>query len=298
MKSSRPSDTARLIAQCTLLASRDDKLKALVPDGSPELLAQILDADERRDWMRPFLKFGITRKLLWFIERNLLSGIVTHYLVRKRQIESLVEQSIREGSRRVLILGAGYDTLAFRLSRAHPEVEFFELDHPATQVVKKRGLESVANLSLLPIDLISEVPSKALAKGQESEACPSTVVMEGLTMYFHPERVSQLLRDAAEIAGPSGSVIFTFMERDEDGSTGFRGESSLIARWLKARSEPFLWGISRVELGSFLQGSGLKVIGLDDHVSLRREVLTPLSLEGCPLAQGELVCECGLVSPS
>lgn len=292
MRSTRPSDTARLIALCTLLASRDDQLKQLVPEDAPRLLEKILDTDGRQDWIRPLTRFGVTRWLLFRMERFLLKGIIAHYLVRKRQIESLVEDSILNGCKRMVIVGAGFDLLAFRLARKYPDVAFEELDHPATQQVKAGALEDLPNLSFSPIDLVGQLPSEVLRSGGEAGQVPSTIVMEGLLMYFKEGRVSEVLKDAAKIAGPTGRVIFTFMERDESGSIGFRGESSLIGRWLNARSEPFLWGISRDELPGILVPADLGVIELFDHDDLRREQLAPLDLQRVQLARGELVCNC------
>lgn len=292
MKSSRPSDTARLIAQSTLLASRDHKLKQLVPEDAPRLLEKILDADGRRDWIGSLGRFGLTRWFLFKLEALLLRGIIAHYLVRKRQIESLVEESIRNGCKRVVIVGAGFDLLAFRLARKYPDVAIEELDHPATQQVKAGALEDLPNLSFSPIDLVGQLPSEVLRSGGETGQGPAAIVMEGLLMYFKEGRVSELLKDAAKIAGPTGRVIFTFMERDERGSIGFRGESSLIGRWLNARSEPFLWGISRVELPGFLVPADLGEIELFDHDDLRCGHWAPLGLQEIPLAKGELVCKC------
>jgi methyltransferase (TIGR00027 family) len=224
----------------------------------------------------------------------LLSGIITHYLARKRQIEAQVEQAIANGCERVVVIAAGYDSLAWRLHLKYPDVDFVELDHPATQQIKRKELGNAPNFLLQPIDLVTELPSLALSKLASAQPHSTAFVVEGLTMYLPAERVAELLRDLSKLAGPKGSIVFTFLERDESGSIAFRGENPLVARWLRARSEPFLWGISRDELPAFLQSSQLQLLQLDDHQVLRRDQLVPRGIDQLPLAEGELI---GTASP-
>jgi methyltransferase (TIGR00027 family) len=282
---SRPSDTATLIARSILLASHDPGLKRLVAKDEPDILKRVLAALQRRNGFSSALEIGAIRRFLLKCERFLLPGIISHYLARKREIEAEVKTSITEGSQRIVVLGAGFDTLAWRLHQEYPQVQFIELDHPATQKVKRRALGETANFSLQAIDLASQNPSAVL-----SDDVPTTFVLEGLTMYLRPERVSAILSDLAQLAGTTGSIVFTFMECDDHGSIGFRGENPLIARWLSARREPFLWGISRKKLSAFLQASGIDQFKLSDHQQLRRNHLIPRDIDHLPLAEGEILC--------
>ena len=67
-------------------------------------------------------------------------GILAHYWHRKRWIESRCRVAIKEGVTHVVVIGAGFDTLALRLAGEFPDVRWIELDHPATQGAKQRGL--------------------------------------------------------------------------------------------------------------------------------------------------------------
>lgn len=50
-----------------------------------------------------------------------------------------VRAALAAGAIHVLVVGAGYDTLALRLAAAHPEVLFVEVDRPATLGKKRAG---------------------------------------------------------------------------------------------------------------------------------------------------------------
>ncbi len=289
MQADRPSDTATLIARSLLLASMDPALGALVPREDPATLTRILEHRSGRDWILTLLGFAPARWAFHQVETFLLPGIITHYLTRKRQIEAEVSSMIAKGCERVVVLGAGYDTLCWRLHRKHPDVQFVEIDHPATQQPKREALEPAANLHFQPTDLSQQLPSSALDAINSSTVESTAIVIEGLTMYLEADQVTRLLHDVAGVAGPKGQIIFTFMETDGQGALGFRGGSPLITRWLKANREPFRWGSSRSELPAFLESSELSLVSLFDHESLRRSHLRTQALGSLTLAEGELI---------
>src|SRR3954471_22268705 len=58
---------------------------------------------------------------------------------RHRFAEERIKQAIRNGLRQVVVLGAGLDTLGYRL--AHIDgLRVFEVDHPSTQAWKRESL--------------------------------------------------------------------------------------------------------------------------------------------------------------
>src|SRR5210317_2104986 len=62
---------------------------------------------------------------------------------------------IHVGAAQVLVLGAGYDTLGWRLAPEFPGVNFFEIDHPATALLKAKGIDEMGqreNLYLIAED--------------------------------------------------------------------------------------------------------------------------------------------------
>lgn len=291
MRDDTPSDTATLVARSIVLAADDDGLRKLVEQGEAEALRRILG--DGRGWFGLARRRAWARRLFFKVMDRMVPGIVPHYLARKRWIDIAVRESFADGVGRVVVLGAGFDTLAWRLHGEFPEVKFLELDHPATQRVKRRTLGDAVNLSYGQVDLASQ----SLADRPGLDASVTTVfVAEGLTMYFREERVAALLRDLAALAGPAGRVVFTFMEEDDAGSIGFRGQNPLVAAWLKLRSEPFLWGIRRDRLPGFLASCGLGNAEVIDEVRLRDEILAPRGLGEIRLARGECLCLCSPIA--
>jgi methyltransferase (TIGR00027 family) len=291
MRGDRPSDTAVLIARSALLAARDPARRPLVPEGARDSLSLLVAREG--GWFGAALQHGWTRGALGVLERLALPGIITHYLARKGWIEVIARQGLQRGVTQVVVLGAGFDTLAWRLHRGLPAVHFIELDHPATQFPKQRELRGSANLTYLPADLSRVPPADALrACPAFSADKPTLFIAEGLLMYFGEQEVMALLRGLAALTGPPAELVFTFMIRQPDGAISFRNGSPAIDWWLRRRREPFRWGLPRDALPGFLQAAGWRMQAVADHQTLRAEILTPLNRAELPLAEGECLCHC------
>lgn len=228
------------------------------------------------------------------VERIALPGVIAHYLTRKLAIEAEVQKALASGAGRVVVIGAGFDTLAWRLHREFPGVQWIEVDHPATQAIKVRSLGQAPNLKYLAHDLVSPRP---LSQMLDEGSVPTVIVIEGVTMYLTKEKVAELLKDSAQLAGTEGRVILTFMEMDDRGAIDFRGQNRAVRWWLSLRAEPFLWGVSRHDLRAFLNDCGLGNERVIDHTDFRETLLAPRELGDIPLAEGECVCVCQPIQP-
>jgi methyltransferase (TIGR00027 family) len=287
MNNGTASSTARLIARSILLASRETSRRKLIAPKDTEMANAILQESGGNKIFRLALSY-FPKKILLYIERKLLPGIITHYLVRKRKIERTVRESIIAGNKTVVVIAAGFDTLCLRLQSEFPDTVFIEVDHPATQRPKQSAFPLSQNLHFIALDLTKESIDHALrCSSYIKEEMWATFVIEGLTMYLTETTVQNLFR---QIAPYCKNVIFTFMEKDENGEIGFREQSPLVDSWLKARNEPFLWGITKAELPFFLAKLGLELIEIVGEKELRNEFLIPHDLGNLALARGECIC--------
>jgi methyltransferase (TIGR00027 family) len=294
----RTSSTARLIARSTLLAARDHERHRLVPAGAVAPLAAMLAADGPALWFKLALHHPGAGALLRRLERTVLPGIITHYLARKRWLEKVTTTALAAGCTQVVVLGAGFDSLAWRLHRDRPGVRFFELDHPATQAVKRAALRVESNFTFLATDLAAVLPGQVLrACPSFSPAQPTLFIAEGLLMYFPEARVAAILRDLSGLTQTAATVLFSFMAKGPDGSISFQGEHAAVGWWLRRQSEPFRWGIARTALPDFLRACGLRSSALADHEVLRDQILAPLGLDQLTLASGECLCQCASLTP-
>jgi methyltransferase (TIGR00027 family) len=228
--------------------------------------------------------------------------MMLHYAVRKLWLEVAAREALRDGFRQVVVLGAGFDTLALRLSGEFADVLCVEIDHPATQRVKVDALRarggSSENLMLRPLDLASETLDTALRDTPLQHGERTLFVAEGLLMYLPPASVDRVFADCAAHGGVGSRVAFTFMERFPGGRIAFRGQSRAIDLWLRLKREPFRWGIPREELSGFLEQRGYHCLRLVTDAELRRAYLSSPDLQDEPLVDGDHLCLAQSCDPS
>lgn len=119
----------------------------------------------------------------------------------------------------VVILGAGFDTLAYLPeSRAvsHAKVKFFEVDRAATQQVKRNALKSAgvncSHVKFVPFDLdasggwVTELEAHGFDR-----SVPAYVHAEGLTMYLTEQTMSVVIRGLHGLA-PGSHIAMDYLD--------------------------------------------------------------------------------------
>jgi methyltransferase (TIGR00027 family) len=136
-------------------------------------------------------------------------------LVRTRFIDEALERAVAEGAAHVVILGAGFDSHAYRSQQLLAKVRVFEVDRPATQAFKKQRVQEAlgaapANLTYVPIDIQHEDLGDVLRRHGHDQTQHTFFIMEGVTMYVPEEGVRATLR---YVAGhpPGSAIVFDFM---------------------------------------------------------------------------------------
>ncbi|MEP7156917.1 MAG: class I SAM-dependent methyltransferase [Betaproteobacteria bacterium] len=297
MRATQASSTARVIAASTLLLASDPRTAAQVAPDAAALCRRLLSANRADRWLAGSAVHPLTRMLWRWVEKLTLPGIISHYWHRKRWIETRCRAAIGEGFTRVIVLGAGFDTLGLRLAREQPHLEVIEIDHPATQYAKRRALEESddlanpipGNLRFVPCDLgAGELPAELFSDGKYT-----LFVVEGLLMYLPPAAIDRLFSalGVTVCRQPQGQgrrrVVFSFMSIWPDGRSGFRPHSRLVERWLAWRKEPFTWALEPEAMPYFLAIHRFRMLEM-----ARAQELCAAGYAGSPL-QGEnmVVCE-------
>ena len=165
--------------------------------------------------------------------------------------------ALDDGVAQVVIVGAGYDTRAWRLGRG--EVTFYEVDHPATQT-DKRQRAPAPDPVYVSADLETERLSSLLPESGFETNRRSVFVVEGLTMYLPRASVELLLRDLAAVGGPASRLAVNFTVQ---GGGSASGVSRFIA-WLtrttwRWRGEPTHGWVEPDALPDLLQQAGWTV---------------------------------------
>ena len=290
MKQGRASNTAKVIAASTILLDSDSKTASLVAPGSADLCKAFLSGSVFDRWLAKSSAWPPTRMLWRGLEGITLPSVMEHYWHRKRWIESRVKDALGGGFERLVVLGAGFDTLGFRLSADFPKSDIIELDHPATQGAKLRALENnstsiPSNLKFIGLDLGRQSFPAEMFDDSKS----TLFVIEGVLMYLLPATIDRLFEVLRELPSKRLRVLFSFMTKWPDGRTEFRPRSWLVNWWLGWRNEPFAWGLEPEIMDDFLSVRGFAMKELCSTRELAEEYgLGPFNLDGENLVASEL----------
>jgi methyltransferase (TIGR00027 family) len=169
-------------------------------------------------------------------------------VVRTRAIDDLVRDAIRRGARQLVLLGAGLDSRGSRLDEAG-EIAVFEVDHPATQRVKKQRFHACmgklpANIRYVAMDFERDALEAKLLESGYDPAVRAVVVWEGVIDYLTESAVQSTLAVLARLLAPSSALIFTYTYKGVmDGSEPFPG-ARRWRTWSRVSGEPFLFGFN------------------------------------------------------
>lgn len=193
--------------------------------------------------------------------------IYTNYYVnaRTKHMDARLRQAAADGVVQVVILGAGYDSRAYRFRDAMPSVQFFEIDLPAMIREKKRRLKKAFGkvpdyVVYVPIDFNTQNIPDELKKAGYDRDKKTFFIWEGVTMYISAEAVDSTLTFIAASA-PGGSVIFDYMPLGAvQGDFKKYPDARFLSFWVAYRGEPFIFGIPEGESTAYVEQRGLSVV--------------------------------------
>lgn len=291
MSARAPSQTALTILRSLVLQAHDPVRKPLIPSawGEPhEKILTAVDPTGGAKWIEQ-CKSSKFRSAQYRRERLLMPGIQTHYVLRKRFLEDLARGCIkRDDITQVVNLGAGYDSLCHRLHWEFPSVNFFELDHPATQTAKRHALDHLghsSSLALLPADFSrADLDTALLSEPAYDRNARTLFIAEGLLMYLDTKVIKNIFDTIYAHSGPGSCLAFTYIETTKPPRT-----SPLVRWWLQHNDEPFTWAKPAAQLEQFIDDN---LFDLDQNIAsedLRAAYLLPLGLDQITTSPAERI---------
>jgi methyltransferase (TIGR00027 family) len=258
MRAGQPSRTARQNALFRALEARRPPADRVADDPlavkflSPEF--QMLATVAKVPLARRLIESVIDRR--WPCVRG---GVVA----RTRLIDEAIAAALPGVVQQVLLLGAGFDSRAYRLAQLR-DVAVFEVDHPATQEAKRRilrrgSVQIPASVSFVPVEFGADDPVAKLAESGFVSGKPTLVLWEGVTNYLDPVSVDATFRFLASAIASGSTVLFTYVDRAMlDGSAVFEGAATTL-RAVRKVGEPFTFGLNPKEVAGYLRDRGFEM---------------------------------------
>jgi methyltransferase (TIGR00027 family) len=184
-------------------------------------------------------------------------------VARTAFIDNCLRQALAGGVEQVVILGAGYDSRAYRIDEMR-RVRVFEVDRAETQRLKRRVLAQVLaplsqQVSFVEIDFLRQTLREALSNAGFDPARKAFFVWEGVSHYLDSAAVDSTIRFVGSCAVGSG-IAFTYIHRGLlDGSGSFSVNSN-VTRLLERAGEPWKFGFYPEEVEPYLRARGLALV--------------------------------------
>ena len=259
----KPSRTAQFVAATRALGAllpddaqlADDPFGARV--GGPAV-ASLAALARRLPSLRPLLRVAAAPML----------PMIAYMQVRTRLIDD-VARSFAGGQ--IVLLGAGFDARAARLGDGG--ARFFEVDHPATQALKR------ARFGDLPVtfvpwnferDAMATLGARLASLGHDASR-PTLTIWEGVTMYLTEAAIVDTLAAVRGWSAPGSRLCFSYVERRQLERPKLT--TRLVATAVRIWGEPWRFGWDPRALGAWLAAHGWRLVGDDDVDSAGRRLL-------------------------
>jgi methyltransferase (TIGR00027 family) len=259
----RPSSTAQWTALGRALELRRPPEQRIVRDE----YAPLFLSDASRAVLRALQLAGPAVRLA---ERAELAGLAAYALCRHRFIDEHLKQALTEGgerAERVLILGAGYDSRAYRFADELAGRPVFEVDLPplsrrkAAIVAAHPDVFGHSEVRRVEIDFRTEPLAERLTAAGFDAGANTYVAWEGVSPYLSCAAVSNTFDTLRVLCGPGSTLAMDFWFQPP-GHGPADQVRRLGARAVALVGEPVTFGIAPDDVGGFLDRHGFEVFDL------------------------------------
>jgi methyltransferase (TIGR00027 family) len=182
-------------------------------------------------------------------------------ILRTRYTEEALHAAVARGVRQYVMIGAGFDSYALRRPPEAEHVVVYEVDHPATQALKRRrltdcGVSLPPTLHFLAADLAKESLGGVLSRSSFRANEPAFFSWLGVTMYLTRAANLESLRAIAESGAPGSQLVFTYLDDAVFRQDGVPATFRELQQAVSAVGEPFVSGFEPHRLAHELREIG------------------------------------------
>lgn len=198
---------------------------------------------------------------------ELMPGIHLTHVGRAWAIDEHVKQEVSGGARQVVVLGAGYDSTAYRMEELkEKDVRVFEVDEPTTSSQKQAKVKEILGrlpeerVAYIPVDFeretVEDMKRKMIEKGYSLEV-RTVFTLGGVLPYLNEVAADTLFRFISRNAGPGSSIVFTDFDFARLAELGTRDDrvKAFFAEVARV-GEPIKFGLGPERVGGYLRERG------------------------------------------
>jgi methyltransferase (TIGR00027 family) len=205
----------------------------------------------------------VLRRLVELYADSRAPGARISGIARTRLIDDWLGEEVGNGVRQIVMLGAGFDCRALRLSSL-ADIRLIEIDRSEMIAYKNRLLDRDGqdrrNIKRIEADFLKEGFADRLRAAGYASGLKTLFLWEGVTNYLDDKSVAAVFDFVAGNAPPGSRIAFTYVHANAVvGRFDAPGLQSLL--WaLRQRGEPWTFGFAPEALPAYLAAHRLKVI--------------------------------------
>lgn len=211
-------------------------------------------------------RWSPARGVLMSATEKTMAGGWASILCRKRYIDDQLRAALADGVDAVVILGAGYDTRAYRMPEL-ADVAVCEVDLPRNSAGKAAALRRTlgappVGVTLLPVDFETDDLATCLERAGFGRRRRTCYIWEAVTQYLTEPSVRKTM-ECLSMAATGSRLIFTFVRDDFLTGQTMYGAQSAYRRFVvktpaKTPAKTPLWrfGLAPEQVGAFLADYG------------------------------------------
>ena len=266
--------TATMVAAARAMATRDER--RLIDDPYAEPLVRAVGIPFFTD----LLDGNLDTSAFGDSGQQRAEAMVAGMAMRTKFFDDYFSAAAGRGIRQAVILAAGLDSRAYRLSWPEGTV-VYEVDQPdvidfKTTTMVDLGAAPTATRRAVGIDLREDWPAALRDHGFDATA-PTAWLAEGLLIYLPPEAQDRLLDTVTALSTPGSAVATEYVPgiMDFDDTRSTEMASNLRQHGLDLDMPALIYSGPRNNVMDYLRGMGWQVTGVPGAELFRRSGLQP-----------------------
>jgi len=229
---------------------------------------------------RFFLKFNRIRANTKNKLNVFLPGLNEYMIARTAYFDRLFVDALNNKTPQIVLLGAGYDSRAYRFAKLNHGTRIFDLDIAPTQdrkkkCIKKARIDIPKHVTFATINFNEESLKDILEKAGYKNHQKTLFIWEGVSYYLEVESVDTTLEFVSHASHHESAIAFDYtISISEENINDYYGVKEFSQK-MKAHhaNEELMFSIDEGETESFLEQRGLKMVDHLDNKEIEKTFL-------------------------
>ncbi len=207
-------------------------------------------------------------------------GLHEYVIARTAYFDELFVRALKNHTPQIVLLGAGYDTRAYRFGALNENTRIYELDSPRTQNSKiiclnRAKIAIPKQVNFVPIDFLKDSLPEVLKTAGFQDQDKTLFIWEGVSYYLDRESVDETLSFFSQFTQKDSSLAFDYIISTPEADLGdYYGAKEFLQTMKEYHAdEELMFSIGEGEIESFLNARNLRLIEHSNTKAIERAYL-------------------------